>query len=73
MDDKSIELAESRMQMELEAGIAAAARKPREVESTGACHECGEELPGGRRFCDRDCLDTWQLRRDAQVRAGRLL
>lgn len=28
----------------------------------GACHNCGEELPPGRLFCDADCRDDFEKR-----------
>lgn len=29
---------------------------------TGNCHNCGDITGGGRRFCDADCRDDYELR-----------
>lgn len=34
-----------------------------EVDATGACLNCGELVPSGVRWCDKDCQDDWQKRR----------
>lgn len=35
------------------------------MPAVGACYNCGEDLPPGRLFCDKDCRD------DFEKRAGR--
>ena len=35
-----------------------------EAEATGECLNCFEPLPFGMRWCDKDCQDDWQRRRD---------
>jgi hypothetical protein len=45
-----------------------ATRKPAAPDATGFCLNCGEPLPGGRRWCDADCRDDWQ--RTASGRRG---
>lgn len=35
----------------------------REVEATGFCLNCGEEVEPGRRWCCADCRDEWELRK----------
>ena len=37
----------------------------------GRCHNCDASVPPGVRFCDADCRDDWQARRNAEVRRGR--
>jgi hypothetical protein len=44
-------------------GARLAVRKPNGPEATGECFECGEELAGGKRWCDSDCRDAWEKRR----------
>ena len=34
--------------------------KSKEAEETGYCLFCGEPLPPGRRWCDKDCRDDWE-------------
>lgn len=34
-----------------------------EVEATGECLLCGEPLPDGRRWCDAEHRDRWELER----------
>lgn len=29
----------------------------------GECHACGEELSGGKLFCDADCAQEWERQR----------
>ncbi len=31
---------------------------------TGFCYNCDEPLVDGRKFCDNDCRDDWELRND---------
>lgn len=31
------------------------------IEATGWCLFCDEPLPEGRRWCDADCRDDWEL------------
>lgn len=35
----------------------------REIEETGYCLYCGEELEKGRRWCDAACRDAWEKER----------
>lgn len=39
--------------------LAAAAPK---LAAIGECHNCGEPLSAGERFCDADCRDDYQHR-----------
>lgn len=37
-------------------------RKAEGPRANGFCHNCGEPVAGGLRFCDADCRDDWQAR-----------
>lgn len=37
-------------------------RKPNGPESTGFCLNCNTRLTGGRRWCDPECREDWELR-----------
>lgn len=37
-------------------------RKPNGPESTGFCLNCNARLAGGRRWCDPECREDWELR-----------
>jgi hypothetical protein len=39
-----------------------AARSYKAITPTGYCLFCGEEMPGDRRFCDRECADEYEYR-----------
>jgi predicted nucleic acid-binding Zn ribbon protein len=41
-------------------------------EPTGRCHFCGVKTPKGHRWCDADCRDLWQEKRDHEQKYGRL-
>jgi hypothetical protein len=43
---------------------------PPEVEPAGVCLNCSAPVPDGQRWCDGDCRDDWQARRNRK--AGRL-
>jgi predicted aldo/keto reductase-like oxidoreductase len=38
-------------------------RTANEVDATGYCLNCGEDLPIDKRWCDADCQQDWQKRR----------
>lgn len=44
--------------------LALAVRKPVGPPACGACYWCGEEVKGGRRFCDKFCASDWQYAED---------
>lgn len=46
---------------ELDRKLALEARAPAGPPATGVCLCCGAELADGRRWCDADCRDDWQL------------
>ena len=35
-----------------------------EAEPTGECLNCYEPVPFGARWCDKDCQEDWQKRRE---------
>ncbi|WP_341674972.1 hypothetical protein [Niveibacterium sp. SC-1] len=39
------------------------------VQAMGACHNCGECLAEGKRWCDADCRNDWQARQHMAVAA----
>lgn len=45
--------------------------KKRELHPNGHCHECDEDVPEERLFCDIDCRDTYEKRRRADIYNGR--
>ena len=51
-------------QEELALNISRSIRKPVGPEATGFCLHCGEDLSEGKRWCDTDCRDQWQKRKD---------
>lgn len=40
--------------------VALSARKPEGPVADGACHNCGEEVPDGLRWCNAQCRDDWE-------------
>ncbi len=60
--------ATEREELERELSIAAARAVPA-LPYVGECYNCGQRLPQGMRFCDRDCCDDYERRR----RAGKLV
>lgn len=42
--------------------IKVTANRGPEVDSTGVCLYCTEELTDGRRWCDADCRNAWQVK-----------
>lgn len=48
---------------EIERRAALSRRQPEGPAATGECHNCGEPMPDGRRWCDADCRDDWQRAR----------
>ena len=41
------------------------------LAATGRCYSCDEDVPDGRKFCDRDCLDDFERVEAARKRGGR--
>lgn len=54
-----------------ERGIAELRSSEQQLPAVGCCYNCGSSVPAGARFCDADCRDDWQKRRDAEIRRGR--
>lgn len=50
---------------EQDRALASQQRRPEGPEATGLCHNCGEPLGGGARWCDAECLRDWQARQRA--------
>lgn len=46
---------------EMDRALALKVRAPEGPVATGCCLACGVALEGGRRWCDADCRDDWQL------------
>ena len=40
----------------------AASRKPEGPVATGKCHFCGADVPTTHRWCDFDCMSSWEMR-----------
>lgn len=64
-----------RAQAHQEAVLAAQIKAARHFEPshpyTGLCYNCGDITGGGRRFCDADCRQDYDARRQSERRAGR--
>lgn len=58
--DRASDLEALNLQSALNLQAKAAAKQPK-VEATGFCLHCGAELNDGRRWCDAECRDEWQL------------
>lgn len=58
------DLAQGPIEAVVEAGILAARRRAGPA-AVGYCLNCGEPLPDGRRWCNRECRDDWCRREDA--------
>jgi len=41
------------------------------LSAIGRCYSCDDEVPPGRQFCDRDCLDDWERYEAARKRGGK--
>lgn len=54
----------------VDAKISLSHSAPDEVEPVGVCLNCAAQVPDGLRWCDADCRDDWQARRNR--RSGRL-
>jgi hypothetical protein len=40
------------------------------LTAIGLCYSCGDAVPEGRKFCDRDCLDDFERVERARKRGG---
>jgi len=58
------DLTQERMELEDKIRRQYTQRRTREVNVTGFCLNCGQELPAEMRWCDSDCQQDWQKRRD---------
>ena len=59
-----------REEQERERSLAETKRNCIQLDATGACHYCGEDVDAERRLCDSDCRDMWQRQESARKRAG---
>lgn len=57
------DVSQDRMEKEAELRKKYAPTSKLEVEANGACHNCGEKVTKGVRWCDKDCQDDWKKRR----------
>jgi hypothetical protein len=57
-------------QIAVDAAISRSSSAPDEVEAVGLCLNCSAAVPEGHRWCDADCRDDWQARRNRK--SGRL-
>jgi len=49
---------------------AIAAAQCEHLKPMGFCHNCGQLVGAELKFCDKDCLDDWELRQNAKSRSG---
>lgn len=55
-----LDIASDREQIVRDNAIENIQQQPPAALSTGYCHECGKEVTGDLRWCDRYCRDDWQ-------------
>jgi hypothetical protein len=39
-------------------------KRPEGPAPTGACHNCGDDVAEGMRWCSPECRDDWERRRN---------
>lgn len=61
MDDADI--TGERAEVEMERRLKAAHDFAPEAKACGMCLNCAEPVPDGRRWCDAECREDWELRR----------
>lgn len=69
MSDEA-DLANDQVEKALAQSIRQIAAGVERIPYTGRCHNCGADLYNHekqRRWCDDDCRDDWQLRKDRGV------
>ena len=55
-------------QRERERALSAASRSAPVLPAVGSCYNCDSILPDGVRFCDSDCRNDYQRRKQAEAR-----
>ena len=58
-----VDVTQERIEREIEIMRRAIAVMSEEVKPIGECLWCGEILDNGRRWCNAECRDSWELRR----------
>ena len=58
-----VDVTQERIEREVEIMRRAIAAMSEEVKPIGECLWCGEALDNGRRWCNAECRDSWELRR----------
>lgn len=64
-----IDRAQEHEEAMLQAAIASQQNAPR-MKPTGSCHWCEEQVEGGLLFCDADCRDEYQRRKEIRRKQG---
>lgn len=57
--------ASEREQLERDLAISSARKFTPSAQATGHCLWCNAELKGGRRWCDAECREDWDLVQEA--------
>lgn len=60
--------ASEREQLERDLAISSARKQGTAVNSTGHCLWCNAELATGRRWCDAECREDWELEQASRKR-----
>lgn len=63
MSDEA-DISQERMEREAELRKKFTPANTLEVEATGFCLNCGEGVPTGHRWCDKECQVDWTNRRN---------
>lgn len=64
MSERDIERDQEFEERMLSKRIKASSTAQPEAEAVGKCLNCGQRLRHKLRWCDEDCRDDWQYRRD---------
>lgn len=68
MDD--LDRASEREQIDRDYAISEALRAAPSMPPQGICYNCESIVPPGARFCDKDCRDDHDTRKNAERRRG---
>lgn len=58
------DIANDRAEIDLGFALAAARKPVPRLTFTGICHCCEERVESPKRFCDSDCADMWERKRN---------